>query len=100
MDNYGRIARDRAANSEPKHDYGRPWTGGSALHNRRLQVRFLSHLPETLNLCRLQASRLQLILRALTPFDPNGSNIGSHVSDAQLIDALARHKFQRSFSSQ
>jgi len=45
MDNYGRNCRNWDQNSEPKDDYGRLWTGGSALQNRRVQVRFLSHLP-------------------------------------------------------
>ena len=46
MDNYGRIDRNEADILEPKDDYGRVWTIGSALQNRRVQVRFLSHLPE------------------------------------------------------
>jgi hypothetical protein len=45
MDNYGRIRANEAENSWLKDDYGRLWTIGSALHNRRVQVRFLSHLP-------------------------------------------------------
>ena len=44
------------------------------LQNRRLQVRFLSHLPsQVLNLSRLLQHGAQPILRALTPFDPNGA---------------------------
>ena len=46
MDNYGRISRIRAGDSDLKDNYGRLWTIGSALQNRRVQVRFLSHLPE------------------------------------------------------
>jgi hypothetical protein len=45
MDNYGRIGRNWAENLEPKDYYGRLWAIGSALQNRRLQGRFLSHLP-------------------------------------------------------
>jgi len=76
MDNYGLIRGNWTINSEPKDDCGRLWTIGSALQNRRLQVRFLSHLPpETLNLSRLQRHGVQLILRALTLLDPNGSMV-------------------------
>ena len=43
------------------------------LHNRRLQVRFLSHLPlQTLDLSRLQSHGAQSILCALTLLDRNG----------------------------
>jgi hypothetical protein len=45
MDNDGRIGRNVAENLEQKDEYGRLWTIGSALQNRRLQVRFLSRLP-------------------------------------------------------
>jgi hypothetical protein len=45
MDKYGWFGGNWVDNSEPKDAYGRLWTRGSALHNRRVQVRFLSHLP-------------------------------------------------------
>src|SRR6476469_3456656 len=45
MDNYGRNRRNWVENLWQKDNYGRLWTIGSALQNRRLQVRFLSHLP-------------------------------------------------------
>jgi hypothetical protein len=35
MDNYGRIGRNVAENLEPEDDYGRLWTIGSALQNRK-----------------------------------------------------------------
>jgi hypothetical protein len=38
MDNYGQIARNWADNSWQKDDYGRLWTVGSALQNRRLHI--------------------------------------------------------------
>jgi hypothetical protein len=60
MDNYGRIGRNEAENSWLKDDYGRLWTIGSALQNRRLQVRFLSHLPLlVLEMKRLSVDRLK-----------------------------------------
>jgi hypothetical protein len=45
MDNYGRIRKSWAKNSELKDDYGRLCMSWAELQNRRLQVRFLSHLP-------------------------------------------------------
>jgi hypothetical protein len=45
MDNYGQMVRYWVDNLWQKDNYGRLWTHGSALQNRRLQVRFLSHMP-------------------------------------------------------
>jgi hypothetical protein len=91
MDNYGRNRRSWDRNSEPKDDYGRLWTLGSALQNRRVQVRFLSHLPpRTLNSSGLRPRSVQPILRALTPFDPNTGSIGSHMSDARPMSDSSR----------
>jgi hypothetical protein len=77
-------------------------TKGIGLQNRRLQVRFLSHLPsQSPNLSRLRPHGVQSVLRALTPLDPNESNTGSHVSDAQLVnDALAHQWTPQSLPSQ
>jgi hypothetical protein len=74
----------------------------SGLQNRRLQVRFLSHLPiEILNSWALQRHGALPILCALTPLDPNGSNTGSRVDAVRMvIDLPIQHGFQRSPPSQ
>ena len=46
---------------------GRPWTLRRVLHNRRVQVRFLSHLPEGPEFTGIAALWPQPISRALTP---------------------------------
>jgi hypothetical protein len=94
-----------ASNSGFKGDLDilrRRWEARRVHHNRRLPVRFLSHLPiQSLNLSRLQPHGVQSVFRALTPFDPNRNNIGSHVIDARLvIEVLVEQKFQRSSQSQ
>ena len=58
---------------------------GLGLHNRRVQVRFLSHLPLSPEFMGAAATWLQPILRALTPFDPNGSSAGRYISVPQLV---------------
>jgi len=47
MDNDGRMEGTWTNNLCLKDYYRHLWTYGSALHNRRLQVRFLSHPPFT-----------------------------------------------------
>src|SRR5262245_50592560 len=46
----------------------------------------------TLNSCGLQPHSMWPNLRVLTPFDPNGSNTGSRVSDAQLVIDVLPHQ--------
>jgi hypothetical protein len=67
MDNYGQIGRNWADDSWQKDGYGRLWTRGSALQNRRLQVRFLSHLPLSDGFIRITAPYHQHNVCAATP---------------------------------
>jgi hypothetical protein len=56
---------------------GRSWTLRRVLHNRRLPVRFLSHLPRKPCIhtgCSLMACTLFFVL--LTSFGPNADSIG------------------------
>jgi hypothetical protein len=70
MDNYGRIGRSEAVNSEPKDGYARLWTDRSTLQNRRVQVRLLTYpAPEPPDLSRLQPRGVYPALGALTSLD-------------------------------
>ena len=69
--------------------------------NRRVQVRFLTHLPsQILNLWALQPHGAQPILCALTPFDPNGGNTANLTDYPQpVIDVLVQQRLPASFTS-
>jgi len=66
---------------------------GLGLHNRRVQVRFLSHLPlGNSEFMGLERRWPRHILRALTPFDPNTSNTEAQIDSAAHGDQLFRIK--------
>jgi hypothetical protein len=64
---------------------GRVWTARRVLQNRRMQVRFLSHLPENPQFMGATAIKRVAHFVCIDPFDPNGSIACSYVSDTQLV---------------
>jgi hypothetical protein len=77
---------------------GRHGTPRRVLQNRRLQVRFLSHLPEKSEFMQVAAISRAAYIACV---DPNTNNTGSHTNSAQLvIDILVRQGLQQFWASQ
>jgi len=75
---------------------GRHGTERRDLQNRRLQVRFLSHLPfGVLNSWGLLPHCAHPLLHALTPFDPNAVNRSLTNYARLVIEVLVQQRLQR-----